>query len=41
MCRLLGWATREPATLLEVIGEESLGRFTELACLHSHGWGIA
>jgi len=41
MCRLLGWATRDPATLLEVIGQEALSRFTALACLHSHGWGIA
>jgi predicted glutamine amidotransferase len=41
MCRLLGWATPEPATLLEVIGKEGLCRFTALACLHSHGWGIA
>ena len=41
MCRLLGWATREPATLLEVIGKAALSRFTALACLHSDGWGIA
>jgi predicted glutamine amidotransferase len=41
MCRLLGWATREPASLLEVIGQSALCRFTALACLHSHGWGIA
>lgn len=41
MCRLLGWSTQEPATLLDMIGEESLSRFTGLASLHSHGWGIA
>jgi predicted glutamine amidotransferase len=41
MCRLLGWATREPATLVEVIGKAALRRFTALAGLHSHGWGIA
>ncbi|HEY6275847.1 MAG TPA: class II glutamine amidotransferase [Streptosporangiaceae bacterium] len=41
MCRLLGWSTQKPATLLDLIGEESLSRFTGLASLHSHGWGIA
>ena len=41
MCRLLGWATREPTTLLEVIGKAALSRFTALAGLHSDGWGIA
>lgn len=41
MCRLLGWSTQEPATLLDLIGEEPLSRFTGLASLHSHGWGIA
>jgi predicted glutamine amidotransferase len=41
MCRLLGWTTREPATLAEVIGEAALRRFTALAGVHSHGWGAA
>jgi predicted glutamine amidotransferase len=41
MCRLLGWSTQEPATLLDLIGQEPLSRFTGLASLHSHGWGIA
>ena len=41
MCRLLGWATQEPATLLDVIGERPLNKFMGLASLHSHGWGIA
>jgi predicted glutamine amidotransferase len=41
MCRLLGWTTREPATLAEVLGEAALRRFIALACLHSHGWGAA
>ena len=40
MCRLLGWATRVPTTLSELLGGE-LADFTELSAKHGDGWGIA
>ncbi|HVD29709.1 MAG TPA: class II glutamine amidotransferase [Mycobacteriales bacterium] len=41
MCRLLGWATRVPTTLLDLVGEEDLRTFTELSAEHCDGWGVA
>jgi predicted glutamine amidotransferase len=41
MCRLLGWATREPTTLRDLVGDEDLLAFTELSARHSDGWGVA
>ena len=41
MCRLLGWATRRPASLLDLLGEKDLYDFTELSCKHADGWGLA
>src|SRR3712207_2127985 len=41
MCRLLGWATRVPTTLHDLLGEEDLTEFTELSCRHGDGWGMA
>jgi predicted glutamine amidotransferase len=41
MCRLLGWATRVPTTLLDLLGEDDLLDFTELSCKHGDGWGVA
>jgi predicted glutamine amidotransferase len=41
MCRLLGWATREPSTLRDLLGEEDLHAFTELSGRHGDGWGVA
>jgi predicted glutamine amidotransferase len=41
MCRLLGWATRVPTTLLDLLGEGDLDDFTELSCKHGDGWGLA
>ncbi len=41
MCRLLGWATRRPTTLLDLVGAEDLGTFTELSAKHADGWGVA
>jgi predicted glutamine amidotransferase len=40
MCRLLGWATRVPTTLSDLLGAE-LADFTELSTKHGDGWGIA
>ena len=41
MCRLLGWASRVPTSLLSLLGEEDLDAFTELSCKHADGWGLA
>src|SRR3954451_19777228 len=41
MCRLLGWATRRPTTLHDLLGQEELLEFTELSTLHADGWGVA
>jgi predicted glutamine amidotransferase len=41
MCRLLGWATRVPTSLLDLLGEADLDEFTELSCKHGDGWGVA
>jgi predicted glutamine amidotransferase len=41
VCRLLGYCTRRPAPLAEVIGEDGLREFTALSAYHSDGWGIA
>src|ERR1700758_2659147 len=41
MCRLLGYVTRTPATLADLLGEADLFEFTELSCKHGDGWGAA
>ena len=41
MCRLLGYVTRTPAALAELLGEQDLFEFTELSCKHGDGWGAA
>jgi predicted glutamine amidotransferase len=41
MCRLLGYVTRTPAALAELLGEEDLFQFTELSLKHGDGWGAA
>ena len=41
MCRLLGWATRVPATLTDLLGPGDLADFTELSTKHGDGWGVA
>ena len=41
MCRLLGWASSRPTSLLDLLGEEELDEFTELSCKHADGWGLA
>jgi predicted glutamine amidotransferase len=40
MCRLLGWATRVPTTLRNLLGAE-LADFAELSTKHGDGWGVA
>ena len=40
MCRLLGWATKVPTTLADLLGAD-LADFTELSTKHGDGWGIA
>ncbi len=41
MCRLLGWATRAPTTLRDLLGEGDLLDFTGLSAQHGDGWGVA
>jgi predicted glutamine amidotransferase len=41
VCRLLGWSTREPTTLSELLGDEDLADFAELSAKHGDGWGVA
>jgi predicted glutamine amidotransferase len=41
MCRLLGWATRVPTTLRDLLGDEDLLDVTELSVKHGDGWGVA
>jgi predicted glutamine amidotransferase len=41
MCRLLGWASSRPTSLLDLLGEEELDEFTALSCKHADGWGLA
>jgi predicted glutamine amidotransferase len=41
MCRLLGYVTRTPTTLADLLGEKELDEFTELSCKHADGWGMA
>lgn len=41
MCRLLGWATRVPTTLRDLVGDDDLHDFTELSTKHCDGWGVA
>jgi predicted glutamine amidotransferase len=41
MCRLLGWASRQPTTLADLLGEQELDEFTALSTKHRDGWGFA
>jgi predicted glutamine amidotransferase len=41
VCRLLGWATRRPLPLTDLLGRADLDAFTELSCTHGDGWGAA
>ena len=39
MCRLLAYASSEPATLATIVGP-TLSDFVELSKVHKHGWGV-
>jgi predicted glutamine amidotransferase len=41
MCRLLGWVTRAPTTLRDLLDDRDLLDFTELSRKHGDGWGVA
>ena len=41
MCRLLGYCSRESASLADLLGDQGLREFTALSSLHSDGWGMA
>lgn len=41
MCRLLGWVTRTPTALRDLLDDEDLRDFTELSVKHGDGWGVA
>ena len=41
MCRLLGWASSEPTTLAQLLGEKDLQGFLGLWRKHGDGWGVA
>lgn len=38
MCRMLGYVTRTPATLADLLGEQDLQDFAELSRKHGDGW---
>jgi predicted glutamine amidotransferase len=41
MCRLLGYCSRDDASLEDLIGTDGLREFTGLCALHGDGWGMA
>lgn len=41
MCRLLGYVTEEPTSLVDLLGEEDFAAFTALTSVHDDGWGMA
>jgi predicted glutamine amidotransferase len=41
VCRLLGYCSRDHASLADLIGDQGLHDFTALSALHSDGWGMA
>lgn len=41
MCRLLGYCSRSPAALADLLGDEGLDDFAGLCALHGDGWGMA
>lgn len=40
MCRMMGVVAREPHSLHDLFADD-LDAFLEMACEHSHGWGVA
>jgi predicted glutamine amidotransferase len=41
VCRLLGYCSRDNASLASLLGEEGFRDFTALSALHGDGWGMA
>ena len=41
MCRLLGYVTTRPTSVVEVLGRDDFDTFTALTEVHSDGWGMA
>src|ERR1700733_12112337 len=41
MCRLLGYCSRDAASVAELLGTESFRAFPSLSDLHGDGWGMA
>lgn len=41
MCRLVGWVSRRPVTLTDVLGDTAVERFVHLSNVHADGWGAA
>ena len=41
MCRLLGYVSRRPISVLEVLGRKHFDAFTALTVVHGDGWGVA
>ncbi len=41
MCRLLGYVTTRPTSVVDVLGREDFETFTALTEVHSDGWGMA
>ncbi|MBG6238702.1 putative glutamine amidotransferase [Mycetocola sp. CAN_C7] len=41
MCRLLGYVSRHPTAVLDVLGPDDFASFTSLTAVHGDGWGAA
>lgn len=41
MCRLLGYVSRHPTSVVDVLGQEDFESFTSLTAVHGDGWGAA
>ena len=41
MCRLLGYVSDHPTSVVDVLGDEGFDRFTALTAVHGDGWGMA
>ncbi|GAA1535682.1 class II glutamine amidotransferase [Microbacterium ginsengiterrae] len=41
VCRLLGYVTTRPTSVVDVLGREDFDTFTALTEVHSDGWGMA
>jgi predicted glutamine amidotransferase len=41
VCRLLGYVSDRPTSVVDVLGEDGFDRFTALTAVHGDGWGMA